>query len=143
MSEKNVEIIRRMLDQGQARPGASWEILEASWEILEEILDDDVQWEVSALGIAGLTTFHSPDGVRQFYLRWLGAFEEWGYDTEELIDVGDSVVVRVHQWGRGKGSGVSVDNRFWQVWTFREGKVIHSTHHWEKEQALEAAGLSE
>ena len=102
MSEENVEIIRRMLDQGQARPEASWEVLEASWEILEEILDDDVQWEVSALGIAGLTTFHGADGVRQFYLRWVGAFEEWGYDTEELIDAGDSVVVRVHQWGRGK-----------------------------------------
>jgi ketosteroid isomerase-like protein len=136
MSEENVAVIRRMLDRGE-------ESTEASWEILEGILDDDVQWEVGALGIAGLTTFHGPDGVSEFYLRWLGPFEEWGYTTEELIDAGDSVVARMHQWGRGKGSGVSVDNRFWQVWTLDEGKVIRSTHHWDKTEALEAAGLSE
>ena len=42
-----------------------------------------------------------------------------------------------------KAGGVSVDNHFWQVWTLRDGKVIRSTHHWEKAEALEAAGLSE
>ena len=63
----------------------------------------DVQFEVGALGIAGLTTFRGPDGVMEFYLRWLGSFEDWGYDTEELIDGGDSVVVRIHQWGRREG----------------------------------------
>jgi ketosteroid isomerase-like protein len=136
MSEENVELIRRMLDQGE-------ESTELSWGILQEILDEEVRWDVSALGIAGLTTFHGPDGVREFYVRWLGPFEEWGYVTEELVDAGDSVVVRIHQWGRGKGSGVSVDNRFWQVWTFRDGKVIHSSHHWEKDEALEAVGLRE
>jgi ketosteroid isomerase-like protein len=122
-----------MLDQGQERPG----------EGLLEILDDEVQFEVGALGIAGLTTFHGPDGVMEFYVRWLGSFEDWGYETEELVDAGDGVVVGIHQWARGKGSGAAVDNRFWQVWTLREGKVIRSTHHWEKAEALEAAGLKE
>jgi ketosteroid isomerase-like protein len=138
MSQENVEIIRRMLDQGQRGAAAQREGA-ALWEIL----DDDVEFEVGALGIAGLTTFHGPDGVREFYLRWVRPFEEWDYETEEVIDAGDSVVVRIHQWGRGKVSGVTVDNHFWQVWTLRDGKVIHSTHHWEKAEALEAAGLSE
>jgi hypothetical protein len=30
-----------------------------------------------------------------------------GYDSDELIDARDNVVVRIHQWGRGKGSGVA------------------------------------
>jgi ketosteroid isomerase-like protein len=132
MSQENVEIMRQMLDQAQERP-----------EALYDILDENVQWDAGELGLPDLTTFHGPDGVREFFRRWVGAFEEWGYDTEELIDAGDSVVIRTHQWGRGKGSGVAVENRFWQVWTFRNGKVIHATQHWEKARALEAAGLSE
>jgi ketosteroid isomerase-like protein len=132
MSQENVEIMRRMLDQAQEKPDA-----------LYDILDQDVQWDATALGVPGLTTFHGPDGVREFFRRWVGAFEEWGYDTEELIDAGDSVVVRIHQWGRGKGSGVAVEGRFWQVWTFRDGKVIRSSHHVEKARALQVAGLSE
>ena len=74
---------------------------------------------------------------------WVGAFEAWGYEAEEIIDAGDAAVVQLHQWGRGKGSGATVENRFWQVWTVREGKVTRATHHVEKARALEAAGLSE
>jgi AhpD family alkylhydroperoxidase len=132
MSQENVEVVRRVADEAQERPEALW-----------ESLHDDVELEASAFGIPGLTTFHGPDGVREFIRQWVGAFEEWGYEAEEFIDAGDSVVVRVHQWVRGKGSGAAVENRFWQVWTFREGKVIHWTYYLEKARALEAAGLSE
>ncbi len=132
MSQENVELVRRTLDQAREKP-----------EVLWDILDDDVQWEASALGIPGLTTHHGPDGVREFFRRWVGAFEEWGYEIEEVIEAGDKVLVRIHQWGRGKGSGVAVENRFWQVWTLRNGKLIHATHHFEKAPALEAAGLRE
>ena len=60
-----------------------------------------------------------------------------------MIDAGDSVVVHIHQWGRGKGSGATVESRFWQVLTLRDGRVIRVTHHPEKAQALEVVGLSE
>jgi ketosteroid isomerase-like protein len=72
----------------------------------------------------------------------VGAFEKWDYEAGKLIDAGDAVVARVHQWGRGKASGVIVENRFWQVWTLREGKAIKATRHTDKTEALKAAGLS-
>jgi hypothetical protein len=31
----------------------------------------------------------------------------------------------------------------WQVWTLRNGKLIHATHHFETAPAQEAAGLRE
>jgi ketosteroid isomerase-like protein len=131
MSRENVEMIERMLREAPHNPAALW-----------DILDDDVRWDASALDVpdAG-ATYHGPDGVREFFRRWIGAFDEWGYEVPEVIDAGDSVVVHIHQWGRGKGSGVAVEGRFWQVWTIRNGRVIHSSHHSSKGEALEAAGL--
>jgi ketosteroid isomerase-like protein len=132
MSQENVEIVRRMYEESKTRP-----------EALFEFLDEDVDWETTGLGVAGTAQGRGPDTVRKFFRSWVGAFEKWGYEAEELIDAGDAVIAQVHQWGRGKASGVTVDNRFWQVWTLREGKAIRATHHKEKAEALEAAGLQE
>jgi ketosteroid isomerase-like protein len=106
---------------------------------LYDVLAHDVDWDARAVGQLELATCRGRDAVMEFFRNWLGPFAEWGYEVEELIDCGDSVVVLIHQWGRGKGSGVAVDGRFWQVWTLRHGKVIRTTHHREKAPALEAA----
>ena len=132
MSRENVELVRRMLDEAREDP-----------EVLYGLLADDVEWDTGDLRLPGPSTRRGPDGVREFFRDWVGAFEAWGYEAEELIDAGDATVVQLHQWGRGKGSGATVENRFWGVWTVRDGKVIRATHHVEKAQALAAAGLRE
>ncbi|MCD6016742.1 MAG: hypothetical protein K0R88_2826 [Solirubrobacterales bacterium] len=51
-------------------------------------------------------TSRGPDGVRRFFRLWVGTFEGWAYEVEEVIDAGDAAVaVHIHQWGRGRGSG--------------------------------------
>jgi ketosteroid isomerase-like protein len=133
MSLENVKMIERMLDQAQRDPAA-----------LFEVLDDEVRWEVGPLDLPdSRATYCGPAGVREFFRRWVGTFDEWGYEVGEVIDAGDSVVVHIHQWGRGKGSGAPVESHFWQVWTVRDGKVVRGTHHSEKAEALEAGGLRE
>jgi ketosteroid isomerase-like protein len=132
MSQENVEVVRRMLDQARQDP-----------EVMFGMLADDVEWDTKDLALPGPSTRFGPDGVRGFFRDWVGAFEAWGYEAEELIDAGEATVVCLRQWGRGKGSGATVENRFWGVWTVRDGKVVRATHHREKAQALEAAGLRE
>ena len=132
MSETNVELVRQMLERAQRSP-----------EALYDILDEDVDWDASALETLELTTCHGRDAVMEFFRRWVSAFEEWDYEWDDIVDGGDSVIVHVHQWGRGKGSGAAVDDRFWQVWTLREGKVVRTTHHRNRAEAFEAAGLAE
>jgi hypothetical protein len=131
MSRENVEMIERMLDQAQSNPAA-----------LREILDPEVRWETATLDIpGGAGTYEGPAGVMEFFRRWVGPFEEWGYEVGEVIDAGDSVVVHIRQWGRGKGSGAMVESRFWQTWAIHAGKVVRTTHHPQKAEALEAVGL--
>jgi ketosteroid isomerase-like protein len=131
MSQENVELVLRVLGQGRRNPDA-----------LFEVLDDEVRWDVGFLDIPDSGgTWRGPTGVREFFRRWVGAFDEWDYEVANAVDAGDSVVVRVHQWGRGKGSGVTVDSEFWQVWTIRNGKVVSWSAYATEADALEAAGL--
>ncbi len=132
MSEENVELVRQMYDQALETPDA-----------LYEMLDDEIEWETGGLAYPNLPTGRGREVVRKFFREWVGAFEDWGFEVEELIEAGDSVVACIHQWGRGRSSGVSVDQRFWQVWTMRDRKAIRATHHMDRAAALAAAGLSE
>ena len=57
-----------------------------------------------------------------------------------MIDAGNCVVVLLRQWGRGKETGAQVENRTWQVFTFRDGKIVHCRGYATQAEALEAAG---
>ena len=45
--------------------------------------------------------------------------------------------------GRGTGSGVPVELRYWSVLWVAEGKLARRQVFWNRDEALEAAGLSE
>ena len=107
------------------------------------LLDENVEWDMSGGPYPLQKRVYGPEAVRDFFRTWAGTFDDWGYEAEETIDAGPSVFVCLRQWGRGKGSGVAVDNRFWQVWTFQNGKVIRYQGFTDKAEALEAAGLRE
>jgi ketosteroid isomerase-like protein len=134
MSQQNVELIKRVLGEAQHNPDALW-----------EVLDDEVLWEPGHLDIpdAGPTHWRGPAGVQEFFHRWIGPFDDWGYEVGEMIDAGDSVVAHIHQWGRGKWSGAKVESQFWLVWTIRDGKLVHGRHYTERADALAAAGVGE
>jgi ketosteroid isomerase-like protein len=86
---------------------------------------------------------YGPDAMRDDWERWASAFDELTVPFEEFIDAGDQVVVVAHHQGRGRKSGVAVDARYYEVYTVRGGKVSRVDEFAEREEALEAAGLSE
>jgi ketosteroid isomerase-like protein len=133
MSRDNVEILRAALpDSGPA-----------DLDALIAILDEKVEWDYVGAFPEGTVTYHGPEGVREFVRQWSGGFEDFGAECEETIDAGEHVVIRLHQWGRGKESGARVENRTWQVFTFRSGKIVHCRGYATRAEALEAAGLPE
>jgi ketosteroid isomerase-like protein len=64
-------------------------------------------------------------------------------EVEELIDAGDQVVALVRGIGRMKDSDAEIDLRFAIVFTIRDGKIATGREYFTREEALEAAGLSE
>jgi ketosteroid isomerase-like protein len=83
------------------------------------------------------------DSIRDNFERWAGAWENLDVTAEKFVDAGDRVLVTMRHRGRGRTSGVEVDARFFVVYTLREGKVSRVDEYTEREEALEAAGLSE
>ena len=83
-------------------------------------------------------------GVERLAEYTRGFLEPWTrivIEAEEITDAGDRVVAAVHQHGVGAESGIPVELRYWQVWSFRDRKVIRLENFRERSDALEAAGL--
>jgi ketosteroid isomerase-like protein len=87
--------------------------------------------------------YHGHDGLRAFYREWYDAWETVESEMEELIDAGDRVISVETTRGRGVASGAAVEVQNCGIWTIRGGTIVRVEWIEEREEALEAAGLSE
>ena len=91
----------------------------------------------------GGRTYHGHEDTRQGFGMFLGAWEDYHFEVRDLIDCGDEVLVEGWQRGRGRSSGVEVSESIYSVLTVRGGKVVRFRIFRDRDEALEAAGLSE
>jgi ketosteroid isomerase-like protein len=85
-------------------------------------------------------------GIEELKRYTRGFLEPWTritIEAESLAEAGESVVATVLQRGTGSGSGADTEFRYFQVWSFRGGKVIRLENFRERREALEAVGLRE
>jgi SnoaL-like protein len=82
-------------------------------------------------------------GYRELWRKMLEAFEDLTLESEELIDLGDRLFSVTRMTGHGAGSGVPINDRIFQVFTFHRGLVAKQEDFGERAEALEAAGLKE
>jgi ketosteroid isomerase-like protein len=129
MSQENVELVRR-----------GFQSVEAFWSLLDEYVVWDLR-ESPAVDLHGV--YGGRDAVIKASRHYWGTWDDYRLDAEELIDAGSSVVIVVHERGRGKGSGAPFEQRFAQVWTFARGRIIRWELFPDKGAALEVAGLRE
>jgi uncharacterized protein len=132
MSRENVDVIRRVLVAGSAG------------DFPELLALHDPDW----LGVIpeeypGAGTYRGLDGVRAFVEEWLEVWDEFRVEPEEFIDAGDTVVVVVRYWGRGRGSGVEVRDRWVYVYELRDARIVCWRLYTDRAEALEAVGLRE
>jgi ketosteroid isomerase-like protein len=81
------------------------------------------------------------DAIRAAVALWEGAFDRLRAEVEEFTAVGDFVICQTHWIGEGKGSGISIDVRQFDLYEFRDGKCVAVTLGLKsKQEAMEAAG---
>jgi ketosteroid isomerase-like protein len=131
MSRENVEIVRRHLEA----------YLRGDNELALSAYHPEVEFDASIRPDGQV--FRGRDGVAEAMRTWTGAFEDWKMEVQEIVDAGDRVLLVDRQTGRGKGSGVEVDERTYSVFTLRDGQIVHAKFFLDRGQALEAAGLSD
>ena len=132
MSESgNVVAVRRFVDAFNRRDIS---------EVLGEA-DTDIQldeWPEAP----GARSYRGPDGVRQALDTWFETWEWMHVEIEELREVGDRVFFVLHQRAKGSSSGIEVEIKSWNVYSFGEGKLTRIQLFLDRDEALEAAGLT-
>jgi ketosteroid isomerase-like protein len=132
MSQENVEIVRRCIEAFQR----------GDYEAAMETIDPGIEYDLTHFPDGKVYLGH--EGVREAFRIWLGTWENYKQELDELIDLGcDEVLALVRESGRGKGSGIELERPTAGVWTLRDGKAVHIRFYPGKAEALEAAGLSE
>ena len=141
MSQENVEIMRQ-LTQATRNPD-----LVAAWTAAAELLAPEIEMDTTRAPIPGLTgVYRGPGEVVRFWRDWVEAWGSLGQIGDPvLVDAGDQVYAWFTQHElRGKGSGVGVEMpEYGWVVTVRDSKIVEATLYMDKDEALEAAGLSE
>jgi ketosteroid isomerase-like protein len=133
MSRENVEIIRDITAANN----------EGDFERALGHLADDVVLQAPA-GIRG-GTFRGREAVGEWFGDWFRIFD-WNVhsDIREIAEIGDDgVLVVIVAQGRGRGSGVDVEETFAWLCRLHEGKVRRVEGYLSRDEALEVAGLSE
>lgn len=85
--------------------------------------------------------FHGHEGYLRLWGYWLDAFADIRWEPQEMLDLGDRILVTARQQGHGSGSGVAVGEHVFQLFTFRRGLVIRQQDFSDRAKALEAAGV--
>ena len=118
--------------------------------------------QVNAGGFAAIADFFSseftmdaPQGVESSQAHDKAGLQEWFRKMDEIwegltfdpIEISaldaDRLIAVVRTSGRGKGSGMAIDQTLTHLWTLRDGKAVRVEGYSTKREALEAAGLSE
>ncbi len=131
MSQQNVEIVRRMYE---AFHGADTEGALAHF-------DSEVAVDASSR-VDGEVGRGRQDLLR-IISSWLGAFEGWREEIEEMRDLGERVYVVATQQGRGKGSGLEIKTRYAVLYDVHDGRITGIALYMNPAEALAAAGLAE
>jgi uncharacterized protein len=131
MSQEDVKVAQRGYEA----------LARGDMEAVLELIDPDVQVEVHT-GRPDLpeTALRGHAGFLENLRQLDEVFEDVEVTPEEFIEVGEKLVVPIYTAGRGRGSGIRVENRVTHIWTIRDGKATRFQVFPTKEQALEALG---
>jgi ketosteroid isomerase-like protein len=133
MSQENLEVVRRIYNEVSA----------GQWKAQPELFDPEYEVDLTDAG-PDLGVIRGVEATETALRGYMETFENFRIELLEVIHADDDyVITAVRDGGRLRGSDSEVWNRFFHVWTFRDGRIRHRTSHRDKEQALEAAGLSE
>ncbi len=133
VSEGNVEVVRQ-----------GYERFAATREFATDLATDDFVWDMSNFhGWPEQQVYEGVAGAAAFLSDWMEAWEDWEFELEALHDAGNKVVALVRQRGTSKAAGMPVEMSFAQVFTLHDGKQSRMEMYSDRDEALEAAGLSE
>ena len=128
MSEERIQIVRAYFEARRER----------GREGVFEFLSPDIEWRARS-DLPDTQTYKGHEGVRTLFGRFRDVMDDMWFEPDDFMLVGEQVVVRLRWGGRGKGSGVVVDDCETWVFTVRGSIIVGVTECATTQDALEAA----
>ena len=133
MSQENVDVVRAAYDAFQR----------GDLEAVSLLHDPSIEWHTSVED-PDAAIHRGPIAVRRYFEGYLETFPGLRADLEECVEApGDRVLATTHYTGRARASGMDMDWRQWLLYTVAEGLIVRVEEYFDRDQALEAAGLRE
>ena len=133
MSEENIKLVRE----------AFAAFVAGDQEKAAELVDPEVEFRGTIGGVQEGQVAHGVSEIDEtFEAEDLEAWEERRLEPEAFLDAGDEVVVLLHEYRRGRGSGIELETKTAVVIAVSGGRVVRIQGYMDRDAALEAAGLS-
>jgi ketosteroid isomerase-like protein len=131
MSQENMEVVRRAI-----------ETFPTDVEAWLDTMDPAIRWYPLE---EGHSLVLGREAARRCRERWMETFDKESHRGEltELRGEGENVFAAVYEWGRGRGSGIEIEGGVYIHYKVRNGKIAYCYEYANRDEALEAAGLSE
>jgi len=136
MPEENVELVRRFIDAFSRRDR----------ETFAALLHPEVEWDSFVTPLLGIAeTMHGRDElVRVTFERIPQVLDDWHAVPLEVEALADGQVLSVARYeARGSSSGAEITMETTAIYRFDSGVILHVREFRTREEAVEAAGLSE
>jgi ketosteroid isomerase-like protein len=134
MSKENVELVRECFGS----------VVRGDWEQMAKFVDPKVEMHGTVGGLEEGRIYRGlPEIIDAFLEEDLEAWEERRLEPQEFIDAGDNVVMLLHEYRRGRGSGVPLESDTGVVFAVRNQRVVRIQGFMNPAAARKAAGLSQ
>jgi ketosteroid isomerase-like protein len=121
---------------------AGLERFERTGEVPSEFLAPEFELHQSSSIVDTAGIFYGPGAFHASLAELSESFEDMTFEAEGVLEApSGEIVVLIHTQGRGRGSGVEIDNHIAWVWTFRDETAVRMVVYEEPGEALEAVGL--
>ena len=128
MSEANVEFLRRGYDALQRGDIAAFKAL--ARDHLEDDFEFHQVWDGQVL--------RGYEGTVEWLEDTSETWAEYSQSVEEIVELGEQVLVVVRIEARGGGSGVPVAEELAVLWTFEGDRATEARSFTSREEALDA-----
>ena len=118
MSRRNVELV----DSIYREFGQDWAMAATSPD-LERLADPEIEVDLSRRQL-NPAVYEGYEGLRRSAREIREVWEDWRIEPERFVDAGDRVLVVERYGGRGRESGLRLEDRAAAIWTLRNGRVV-------------------
>ena len=136
MSRENVEVVRRVYEAAARH----------DTEAVLALYAPEAVFDFSRSPFASVMSkdrYCGHEDLRRLFRERYEAWEEIRDEYDELVEADQQVISTVTSRGRGRTSGIEVEQTHHGVWTIQAGKILSVAWFGTLGEAREAAGLTE